>query len=199
MSLHQQPLTDLERTGLEANGLDIGTPSQISDAFRLGVRWAQQQSPWIPLNFAPEGTGHPLLSEVRGKPEARIIFHANSSVANCPIYEMRESWKQHPPLWATHFAIVTPLSPAKKEVAAVQTAHPSAEPAPEPPAFIYHYYAITQKTPGTIKHCHGILKEKHALDTGDAYRDVIVLIAARHDITDPETLCVCSLTLLNPA
>jgi hypothetical protein len=40
MSMHKVPLTKLERDGLEAHHLAIGTPSQISDCFRLGVQWA---------------------------------------------------------------------------------------------------------------------------------------------------------------
>ena len=43
MSMHQIPLTDIERAGLKAHGLPIGTPSQISDCFRHGVKWAQEQ------------------------------------------------------------------------------------------------------------------------------------------------------------
>jgi len=33
-------LTPLEEEGLRAHGLAIGTPSQLSDVFRLGVAWA---------------------------------------------------------------------------------------------------------------------------------------------------------------
>lgn len=40
MSMHKTPLTELERKGLEAHGLDVGTPSQLSDCFRLGMKWA---------------------------------------------------------------------------------------------------------------------------------------------------------------
>ena len=40
MSMHKQPLTTLERTGLEKHRLAIGAPSQLSDCFRLGVRHA---------------------------------------------------------------------------------------------------------------------------------------------------------------
>lgn len=40
MSMHKVPLTKLERDGLEAHHLAIGTPSQLSDCFRLGVQWA---------------------------------------------------------------------------------------------------------------------------------------------------------------
>lgn len=43
MSLHKKPLSELEREGLEAHGLDIGKPSQLSDVFRLGVAWALRQ------------------------------------------------------------------------------------------------------------------------------------------------------------
>lgn len=41
MSMHKTPLTEIERAGLQAHGLDIGTPSQLSDVFRQGVAWAQ--------------------------------------------------------------------------------------------------------------------------------------------------------------
>lgn len=40
MSMHKQPLTDLERAGLEKHRLPIGTPSQLADCFRQGVRHA---------------------------------------------------------------------------------------------------------------------------------------------------------------
>lgn len=40
MSMHKIPLTQLKVEGLLAHGLDVGSPSQISDCFRLGVKWA---------------------------------------------------------------------------------------------------------------------------------------------------------------
>ena len=40
MSMHKIPLTPIEESGLRAHGLDIGKPSQLSDAFRQGVRYA---------------------------------------------------------------------------------------------------------------------------------------------------------------
>lgn len=43
MSMHNKPLTPTEEAGLRAHGLDIGTPSQLSDAFRQGVAWAEKQ------------------------------------------------------------------------------------------------------------------------------------------------------------
>ena len=39
MSMHKKPLTPVEESGLRAHGLDIGTPSQLSDVFRQGVAW----------------------------------------------------------------------------------------------------------------------------------------------------------------
>ena len=38
--MHKKPLTPLEHEGLRLHGLDIGTPSQLSDCFRHGVAWA---------------------------------------------------------------------------------------------------------------------------------------------------------------
>ena len=39
MSMHKIPLSELERKGLTKHGLNIGTPSQLSDCFRHGVKW----------------------------------------------------------------------------------------------------------------------------------------------------------------
>jgi hypothetical protein len=38
--MNKKPLTELEEAGLEAHGLDVGTPSQLSDVFRHGIAWA---------------------------------------------------------------------------------------------------------------------------------------------------------------
>ena len=40
MSMHNQPLLEIEKSGLEAFKLPIGEPSQLSDTFRCGVIWA---------------------------------------------------------------------------------------------------------------------------------------------------------------
>lgn len=40
MSMHKEPLTSMEREGLVKHGLPIAAPSQLSDSFRLGIRWA---------------------------------------------------------------------------------------------------------------------------------------------------------------
>jgi hypothetical protein len=52
--MHKIPLTELERNGLVAHGLDVGKPSQLSDCFRLGYRWNDNQlkelkSAWLEL------------------------------------------------------------------------------------------------------------------------------------------------------
>jgi hypothetical protein len=38
--MHKDPLTELAAEGLRLHGLPIGTPSQLSDAFRHGMGWA---------------------------------------------------------------------------------------------------------------------------------------------------------------
>lgn len=54
MSMHKKPLTELEHAGLKAHGLDIGTPSQLSDVFRQGIAFALANSPqpreWVGLS-----------------------------------------------------------------------------------------------------------------------------------------------------
>lgn len=57
MSMHAIALSELEEEGLRAHGLDIGTPSQLSDAFRHGVKWALEQS-------APERVSVPTDAEL---------------------------------------------------------------------------------------------------------------------------------------
>ncbi len=48
--MHKIELTKLERDGLNGHHLIVDAPSQLSDAFRLGMKWAQDnepQSDWI--------------------------------------------------------------------------------------------------------------------------------------------------------
>jgi hypothetical protein len=44
MSMHNIPLTELERDGLEKHRLPIGSPSQLSDCFRHGIAFALNSS-----------------------------------------------------------------------------------------------------------------------------------------------------------
>lgn len=69
MSMHNIPLTDIERVGLHAHKLPIGEPSQLSDAFRLGVRWAQQHSMQQPPPPFTEGKVRGNLKEPSGAPK----------------------------------------------------------------------------------------------------------------------------------
>ena len=55
MSMHATVLTKDEEEGLQFHRLPIGTPSQLSDAFRLGMKWASRKAKppggsvsWIP-------------------------------------------------------------------------------------------------------------------------------------------------------
>lgn len=43
MSMHLKPITPNEEAGLRAHGLPVGKPSQLADAFRLGMAWAPSQ------------------------------------------------------------------------------------------------------------------------------------------------------------
>lgn len=54
MSMHRIPLTDLERRGLEAHGLEIGTPSQLSDVFRQGMAYALRHGKALDLIDTPD-------------------------------------------------------------------------------------------------------------------------------------------------
>lgn len=45
MSDHKKPLTALEESGLIAHRLPIGKPSQLADAFRHGIAWAERARP----------------------------------------------------------------------------------------------------------------------------------------------------------
>lgn len=42
MSMHLKPMTPEEESGLRAHGLPVGTPSQLADAFRLGMAWSEK-------------------------------------------------------------------------------------------------------------------------------------------------------------
>ena len=42
MSMHLKPLTPIEEAGLRAHGLPVGKPSQLADAFRLGMAWSEK-------------------------------------------------------------------------------------------------------------------------------------------------------------
>lgn len=59
MSLHRVPLPQLAAEGLRLHGLPIGTPSQLSDAFRHGMGWA------LTAVLNPAGTALCRLSDAQ--------------------------------------------------------------------------------------------------------------------------------------
>ena len=72
MSIHRIPLTELERAGLINHGLDVGKPSQLSDVFRRGMKWAIDNSAikWIPVSERLPEYGTNVLIVVDGETEA---------------------------------------------------------------------------------------------------------------------------------
>lgn len=62
MSMHKKPLTPLEEEGLRLHGLDIGTPSQLSDVFRHGIAWAISQAQSAPEPVQGEAVEYQQLS-----------------------------------------------------------------------------------------------------------------------------------------
>ena len=78
MSMHRIPLTELERVGLTNHGLPIGNPSQLSDVFRHGVKWAldnvEAVSKWIPVSEQmPENEGTYFCLGHNGTPFACLF------------------------------------------------------------------------------------------------------------------------------
>lgn len=72
--MHKTPLTPLEEGGLQAHGLDIGKPSQLSDAFRQGVAWAIEQRQGDPVAWLyrdPDGNARDCLELDRATEEER--------------------------------------------------------------------------------------------------------------------------------
>lgn len=78
MSMHKIPLTPIEEAGLRAHGLDIGTPSQLSDAFRQGVRYASAQLP----SQGGEAAGEYTCGKYAGLPWEEIQWANGKPPAN---------------------------------------------------------------------------------------------------------------------
>ena len=54
VSMHNTPLTLIEEAGLAAHRLPVGKASQLSDAFRHGVAWANKPMDHHPLIIDPD-------------------------------------------------------------------------------------------------------------------------------------------------
>ena len=77
MSMHRIPLTELERTGLINHGLAVGKPSQLSDVFRHGMKWAMDNSVmgWISVGDRLPAYGNYCLIVAEGKSEPENIVY----------------------------------------------------------------------------------------------------------------------------
>jgi hypothetical protein len=108
MSMHKTPLTPAEESGLRAHGLDIGTPSQLSDAFRQGVAWGQKT--------AREACAKECEAKVDA--ERQHLAEENSRSA-----ESDESSRW----WLRHWSDVLLWNRAHEQMAAAIRAHSNAE------------------------------------------------------------------------
>jgi hypothetical protein len=68
MSMHLKPCTQLEEAGLRAHHLKVGEPSQLSDAFRLGMAWALN-------NLRPIGDVRCIDEDPEYGAEAEVALH----------------------------------------------------------------------------------------------------------------------------
>lgn len=86
MSMHLKPMTPEEESGLQAHGLPVGKPSQLADAFRLGVAWADKAhaSPWKASVIDQLIIAHILTAEHESNPMKAIqdllAYHADIAV-----------------------------------------------------------------------------------------------------------------------
>jgi hypothetical protein len=66
MSMHKILLTDLEREGLSKHHLVADAASQIADSFRLGMKWALDNSStdgWISAKVSPPKKSCQVIAE----------------------------------------------------------------------------------------------------------------------------------------
>lgn len=89
MSMHKIELTDLEKSGLTAHRLAIGKPSQLSDCFRLGVKWAIENTRtdgWVDLPSIPNESGRYTVNSSYGVRDAYFTIgftHGDHSWQDC--------------------------------------------------------------------------------------------------------------------
>ena len=71
--MHKEPLTELEEKGLKAHGLDIGTASQLSDCFRLGMKWqannkkAKKENDLYDFRYCEDSDAYYLIGKSKEK------------------------------------------------------------------------------------------------------------------------------------
>lgn len=83
MSMHKIPLTQIEEDGLRAHGLDIGTPSQLSDVFRKGIACGQNAETIRSLQAENERLrkGLEAVESLIGESSGVAGLHMNGDVA----------------------------------------------------------------------------------------------------------------------
>ena len=86
MSMHLKPLTPIEEEGLLAHGLPVGKPSQLADAFRLGMAWADKTraAPWKSAVIDQLVIAHILTAEHESDPlkaiQDLLAYHTDIAV-----------------------------------------------------------------------------------------------------------------------
>ncbi|OQA27952.1 MAG: hypothetical protein BWY57_03568 [Betaproteobacteria bacterium ADurb.Bin341] len=86
MSMHLKPLTPIEEEGLLAHGLPVGKPSQLADAFRLGMAWADKTraAPWKAAVIDQLVIAHILTAEHESDPlkaiQDLLAYHTEIAV-----------------------------------------------------------------------------------------------------------------------
>lgn len=93
MSMHKKPLTLLERAGLEAHGLDIGTPSQLSDAFRQGIAYALESVAPAAVDFNLDVDLPPhKISDQRYSETVKVSFDAAEGDGRVWFMDPNDNW-----------------------------------------------------------------------------------------------------------
>lgn len=90
MSIHKIPLTDLEREGLTKHYLAVDAASQLSDCFRFGMKWAQDnasQNEWISVGDRLPKDAQLVLFRLKNATKTEKGMH----LAGCKTFETEYS------------------------------------------------------------------------------------------------------------
>ncbi|WP_148716449.1 hypothetical protein [Chitinolyticbacter meiyuanensis] len=91
MSMHKVPLTAVEEEGLRAHRLPVGEPSQLSDAFRHGVAWAQKAAI---VASVPGAVGQIVPTELSDEIIQAARWSGAGDVSINETWAVRELWKR---------------------------------------------------------------------------------------------------------
>lgn len=95
MSMHKIPLTQLEEDGLRAHGLDIGSPSQLSDVFRQGIKWALEQTAPQPMLAIPDECPHIIVFDDADRENEMFAGCGARPAAMRRWEQISQSWNAH--------------------------------------------------------------------------------------------------------